>query len=145
MGDKTDLTPDVERRICAALRAGNYRETAAAAGGVSGRSLRRWCERGETGEEPFASFLSAVTKAEAKAERLLLRSIRKGVDGWQSRAWILERRWPSRWSGRVRVTVTDHVDALTAKLKADPELHRKVVDVLADQEPPAAGAGSQSH
>jgi len=142
MGRPTSLTPEVQRAICASLRAGNYRETAAQAGGVDARSLRRWVERGEEGEEPFAEFLSAVQKAEAVAERRLLRSIRKGVDGWQARAWILERRWPGRWSGRVRVTVTDHVDQLTAKLKADPELHRKVLDVLADQEPTASSASS---
>jgi transposase len=142
MGDVTALTPEVQARICKALAAVNYRETAANAGGVTGRTVRNWCARGAEGEEPFASFLSAVEKAEAKAERLLLRAIRRGVDGWQSRAWIMERRWPARWSGRVRVTVTEHVDQLTAKLKADPELHRRVVDVLADQEPATSASGT---
>lgn len=142
MGRPTSLTPDVERRILTALRGGNYRETAAQAAGVHRNSIRNWLERGEAGEEPYASFLCAVEKAEAYGERKLLRAIRAGCDGWQSKAWIMERRWPGRWSGRVRVTVSDHVDALTAKLKADPELHRKVVDVLAREEPGAVGAGA---
>jgi hypothetical protein len=143
-GRPTSLTPEVQKRICQALRAGNYRETACAAGGIHKDSFYTWLKRGASGEEePYASFVVAVEKAEAAGEKKLLREIRSGVDNWQSRAWILERRWPGRWSGRVRVTVSDHVDALTAKLKADPELHRKVADVLAlDQDPAANGAGA---
>ena len=140
-GRPTSLTPEVERAVCAALRGGNYRETAAQAAGLHRNSLRNWLQRGEQGEEPYASFLCAVEKAEAAGERKLLREIRKGCDGWQARSWILERRWPSRWSGRVRVTVSDHVDQLTAKLKSDPELHQRVMDVIADQEP-ATGTGA---
>lgn len=141
-GRPTSLTPDVQHAICVSLRAGNYRETAAQAAGVHRNTIRNWLQRGEAGEEPFAEFLCAVEKAEAIAERRLLKLIRKRFDGWQACAWIMERRWPSRWSGRVRVTVSDHVDALTSKLRADPELHRKVLDVLADQEPstPATSA-----
>lgn len=143
MARPTLLTPELERAICTSLRMGNFRSTAAASVGIHRNTLANWERWGEEeGREPYASFLCAVEKAEAIGERRLLRNIRKGVDGWQSQAWIMERRWPSRWSGRVRVTVSEHVDQLTAKLKADPELHRKVLDVLASQEPPAAGAGS---
>jgi hypothetical protein len=77
--------------------------------------------------------LCAVEKAEAAGEKKLLREIRRGVDGWQSRAWMLERRWPQRWSGRVRLTVTEHVNELTSKLKSKPELHQAVCDVLAEE------------
>jgi transposase len=142
MGRPTSLTPEVEKAIVLALRAGNYRDTAAQAAGIHRHTLRNWVIRGEQDEEPFASFLAALEKAEAAGEKKLLREIRKGVDGWQSRAWMLERRWPSRWSGRVRLTVSDHVDQLTSKLKADPELHRKVLDVLAGEEP---APGEQAH
>src|SRR5678815_1727953 len=138
MARPTSLTPEVQEAICKALRAGNYRETAAQAAGIHRHTLRNWIIRGEAGEAPFAEFLAAAEKAEAMGERRLLREIRKGVDGWQARSWSLERRWPSRWSGRVRVTVSDHVDQLTGKLRSDPGLHRKVVGVLADQEPEAA-------
>lgn len=142
MGRPTSLTPEVERAILGALRGGNYRETAAQAAGIHRNTLRNWIKAGEAGDPDFVEFLCAVEKAEAYGERKLLRHIRAGCDGWQSKAWIMERRWPGRWSGRVRVTVSDHVDQLTAKLKADPELHRKVVDVLAAEEPGSVGASS---
>ena len=144
MGRPTSLTPEVERKICASLRAGNYRETAAAAGDVDARSVRRWLERGEQGEEPFAAFLSAVQKAEAAAERRLLRAIRKGVDNWQSKAWIMERRWPAKWGGRVRVTVSEERESLLAKVQRDPELHERLRNVLGEGDPQAT-PGTPAH
>jgi transposase len=116
MARPTSLTPELARAICISLRNGSYREQAAACAGIHRNTLRNWLVRGEAGEEPFAGFLCALEKAEAIAERRLLSKIRRRADGWQALAWIMERRWPSRWSGRVRVTVSDHVDQLTAKL-----------------------------
>ena len=141
-GRPTSLTPAVQAIVVEAIGRGLYRETAAQLAGVRRQTLWNWEQRGEAGEAPFSDFFDAIKKAEAQAESDVIDGVRAGLDGWQSKAWIAERRWPSRWSGRVRVTVNDHVDALTAKLRSDPELHRKVSDVLADQEPPAQGAGA---
>jgi hypothetical protein len=142
-GRPTSLTPSVQEAICEAIRAGNYRTVAAAAAGVHRNRLAEWEKRGETGEEPYAGFACALQKAEADAEMSLLAEIRNaqpavvqshGADVWQSRAWMLERRFASRWCARVKQQVAEHVDALTDRLKADPELHKKVLHVLADQE-----------
>lgn len=150
-GRPTSLTPEVQATIIAAIEAGNYRSTAAAAAGVHRNRMAEWEKRGESGEEPYASFACALQTAEAKAEIQLVAELRaaepgipavRGADLWQAKAWLLERRFASRWCARVKQQVAENVEALTSKLKADPELHRKVVDVLADQEPPAAGAGS---
>ncbi len=141
-GRPTSLTPDVQAIVVEAIGRGLYRETAAQLAGVVRKTLWNWEQRGEAGEEPYAEFFHAIKKAEAQAESDVIDGVRAGCEGWQSKAWIAERRWPSRWSGRVRVTVNDHVDALTAKLRSDPELHRKVSDVLADQEPPEASTAA---
>ncbi len=150
-GRPTSLTPETQAAIVDALRAGNYRVTAAAAAGVHRNTLINWERRGEEGEEPFASFLCAMQKAEAEAEMELVAEIRnaqpavpevRGADLWQTRAWMLERRYASRWCARVKQQVAENVDALTSKLKADPELHRKVLDVLASEEPATPAAGS---
>lgn len=148
-GRPTSLTPEVQATIVAAIETGNYRDTACRAAGVSDRSLRNWCERGETGEEPYASFFDALQAAEAKAEMALLAQIKdaqagtpgvSGADLWQSRAWVMERRWPKRWAARVRTVVAEEVEGLLARVKKDPELARKVADVLADEG--AAGAAA---
>ncbi len=142
MGRKTALTQDVHDRIVASVREGNYKLTAARAGGVHRNTVLRWLERGEAGEEPYASFAAALDEAEAQAEEDTVRAAKSGGEGWQAKGWFAERRWPERWSGRVRVTVNDHVDALTAKLKAKPELHRQVVDELAREESAPVGSDS---
>jgi hypothetical protein len=148
-GQPTKLTPEVQAAIVAALEKGNYRVTAAAAAGVHRNSLINWEKWGEEGKEPYASFVTAMQRAEAKAEMALLEAIdnaRPGVPGvsgadvWTSKAWILERRYASRWCARVKQQVQEEVGQLTAKLKSHPELHKQVVDVL-DQESPAPGTG----
>lgn len=147
-GRPTSLTPEVSAVIVAALRKGNYRGTAAAAAGVHRNRMAEWEKRGETGEEPFASFMVAMITAEAEAEIELVAEIReartgKDADAWTSRAWILERRFAQRWAGRVKQQAAEAVDALTEKLKADPELHKRVMHVLtADQETATPGAGA---
>ena len=49
------------------VRAGARDETAAAAAGVSTRTFERWMERGEQGEEPYATMERAVRQARAQA------------------------------------------------------------------------------
>lgn len=143
MARPTLLTAEVQAAILAALEAGNYRSTAAAAAGIHRNTLGNWERWGEEGKAPYADFIVAMQQAEAKGEMQLLAEIRSGADCWQSRAWMLERRFASRWCARVKQQVAENVDALTSKLKADPELHRKVLDVIAAEEP-AAGTG-QAH
>ncbi len=151
MSRPTSLTPEVHKAIVDAIGAGNYRSTAAAAAGVHRNRMAEWEKRGETGEEPYAAFTCALQTAEAQAEVKLLAEIRgaqagtpgvSGADLWQAKAWVMERRFASRWCARVKQQVAENVEALTAKLKADPDLHRKVVDVLADQESSATGSGA---
>jgi hypothetical protein len=134
-GRPTSLTPELAKRILASIRAGNYKSTACQAAGIHRDTLNDWEHRGARGEEPYAEFSDALQKAEATAERKLLRQIRLGVDGWQSKAWIMERRWPAKWGGRVRTVVNDEVATLLAKVQHEPELHARLRDVLGEGDP----------
>ena len=153
-----ELTPEVQRVIVSAIRRGHYRETAAKLAGVSYRSLRRWEERGEHGEAPFAEFCQALQKAEAKAEARLLKQIANakpavhgeggsGADLWQAKAWIMERRWPSRWGGRVRATVNDELAAVLKRIEAklDPETFAKVIDATREDASGESAEPAQRH
>lgn len=114
--------PTVHTKIVAALRSGSFPEPAAALAGVSKRSYFRWLEQGRAeverrtvydntydtvdadekkrraANEPFYAFAVDVEEAISYAEIATLNELRKGDRGWQAKAWILERRFPKRWS-----------------------------------------------
>lgn len=157
MARPTSLTPEVHALVVEAIRKGNYKRTAAQLAGICEKTLYNWEERGAAGEEPFAEFLQAVKSAEAEAETKLLEEIRtaqgsipgeggRGPDLWQSKAWILERRWPKRWAARVRQAVTEELDAFTDRLqrRLDEATYRKVLDA-SREDAPGESAGSQRH
>lgn len=140
MARPTSLTPEVQAIVVEAIGRGLYRETAAALAGVSRRSLNNWEDRGATGEEPYAEFLHVMKKAEASAESIVIDGVRAGCEGWQSKAWIAERRWPARWGGRVRLTVNEELANVLKRIEAklDPETFAKVIDATREDAPGAS-------
>lgn len=150
------LTDATRATILEWLRRGHYRKVACAKVRITERTLQNWVQRGEAGVEPYASFLVDMLEAEADCENELLTTIRtaqpgipgvSGADVWTSRAWVMERRWPKRWRGSVRLTVHEEVETMTSRLKADAELYRRVVERLSvDEEHPAsAGEANGAH
>ncbi len=130
MAAKTSLTPQVQKTIVEAIGRAMYREVACQLAGITRQTLWNWEQRGEAGEEPYASFLAELRKSEAEAEDFLVAQIREGASNWQSKAWIAERRWPKRWAQRVRQNVTEELDAFTDRLqkRLDDATYRKVLD-----------------
>jgi transposase len=99
-GRPTNLTPEVHTAFVAALKRSWYIETAASLVGVGRSTVYGWMRRGRKETEgPFAEFLDDVKKALAEQEAHCLDRIRvAGADHWQALAWLLERRYPNRWS-----------------------------------------------
>lgn len=58
--------------------------------GISPASLSAWQQVPEISER--------IKKAMAEGELYHLQRIKKGVSGWQSSAWFLERRYKSEWA-----------------------------------------------
>jgi transposase len=104
-GRPTKLTPEVQKRIIDALRAGNYVETAAAYAGIGRQTLYDWLHRGaKEGKGAYHEFHEAVEKALAESEVRDVALIAKAAEAqWQAAAWRLERRAPERWGKRVTV------------------------------------------
>jgi len=109
MGRPVKLTAEVQAEIVKRLASGCSVEVAAAAAGVSRRTVFAWIERGEKAaraesisetERPFAEFAEAVDRARAEVEVLALATImnaaRKGA--WQAAAWFLERTNPDAYA-----------------------------------------------
>ena len=69
MGRPSKLTPEVQERICQAIRAGNYYEAACAYAGIGYSTFRVWMIKGEKAKSgKYREFLEAVTRAEHEAE-----------------------------------------------------------------------------
>jgi hypothetical protein len=107
VGPKTLLTDDVADKLVQLLSAGNYVQVAARACGIARRTFAEWCQRGEQGEEPYASFAERIVEARAIGEsRNVALIARAAADNWQAAAWMLERQYPDRW-GRSSVRLRD--------------------------------------
>tara|TARA_Y100001938_G_scaffold149499_2_gene236537 strand:+ start:1664 stop:2140 length:477 start_codon:yes stop_codon:yes gene_type:complete len=113
------LTPEAQRRIYQAIRAGNYKEVACQFAGISGTTLRNWVNRGKESREAgtdnckYLHFLRGLEEAEAEAEVRNVAVIQKAAEKqWQASAWMLERRHPGRWArnDKQRLEVKAEVD-----------------------------------
>jgi transposase len=112
-GRQTKLTKKMQAQIVKLLKQGNTFETAAVLSGISKATFFNWMNRGETGEEPYASFRAAVEQAVAHAEAERVKIIMEAAKGtgrykdnadWKAAAWFLERRNPEVWGRKDRIS-----------------------------------------
>ena len=123
----TKCTQKVRARIVQAVREGLTWKRAAQAGGITQRTLINWRQRGEEGDTPYDLLVKDLEDAEVDFERTNLAVIQRAAteatetrteqiiemaDGtkrkeikvvtnpptWQPSAWLLERRFPERYS-----------------------------------------------
>lgn len=100
MGRDTDYTQEDAARFILAIRTHGFVSSAADKARISRRKIYRWLERGERGEEPFATFLADVREARADVQGDL-----KGqaLSEPRNATWFLERMFPAEYGMRERV------------------------------------------
>lgn len=140
-GRRSELSPELERKIVKLIRNGNYADTAAAIAGVPHATLFDWFKRGRDGQEPYRRFLDQIKKAESYAQSEALERIRShGRRTWQANAWFLERRFPKRW-GAHRLKPPEDTQAPPPSVRelsdAQLETLMRVNDLLASGVDPA--------
>jgi len=139
---RNKFTPEVAEEICKLIRRGNYRETAAAASGVTGRTLRRWLYAAANGDERYALFAADLEVAEAEAESrdVAMVGIAAGKD-WRAAAWRLERKYPHKYGQQIKVAVASELEKFFRILEEvlDNESLQRVYTALA-----ATDAGSEA-
>lgn len=109
MGRPNHLNDETTKKLCDALRGGNYLETAAAYAGVPKTTLHDWLRKGRKGTEPYAAFVAEVEEALGAAETgfvVRVATAARDPRHWTAAAWWLERRFPDRWGRRDRVEHT---------------------------------------
>lgn len=100
IGRISKLTPEVQKRICDAIRAGSFRGQAAKLAGVDRATFFRWMALGREEESGIhRDFSDAVKAAEDQLEQILHTSwMRAAMRNWVAAAALLERRYPKRWA-----------------------------------------------
>jgi hypothetical protein len=138
-GRPSKLTPERKQRLLSALASGNHIDAACTFAGVDYTTFRRWMQQGEAatkGEyrELFEQAQEAIAQAEVK---LLNRVLKASEDHYQAACWILERRYPDRWSNtqRIKVEVAKEVEKTLDQLerKLPPAIFDQVLAAIADE------------
>jgi hypothetical protein len=104
--------PDTVQRLLAALRDGNYRETACHVAGLSKVTLYNWFKRAEAGDEAAQALVNAIEKAESEAEADTVHNVRQASklpQFWAAGMTYLERKHPERWGRRQDESSTPRV------------------------------------
>lgn len=131
-GRPSKINPKIQAKICDAIRAGNYIETAAAHAGIHKSTLYDWMKRGarekdrvekaggrakvKKAEADFVAFSDAVEKALADAEvRDVMIIANAATTDWKAAAWRLERKFPDKWGRKEKVQAqVEHSGAITS-------------------------------
>lgn len=99
LGRKTLLTPALQERICRLLSQGSAIKSACIICGVGERTFYDWRDKGKGGEEPFARFFSAATRARETHKADLIKVLLAAADKDARHAeWLLERQFPSEFA-----------------------------------------------
>jgi hypothetical protein len=100
-------TAALHERVCALVAVRVPIRTACQLEGIGARTLYDWRERGNMGEEPFATFSQDLAIAVARAEATAVQFIATAAaDNWKANAWWLERRFPKRYGAKQQLRVT---------------------------------------
>ncbi len=97
-----DLRPELTEAIVSLLSEGLSIRSSCYLCGVSERAYHEWTARGQAGEEPYAAFFDAATRARVAWKARLISRIEASAAGgdWRPAAWLLERQFPAEFGGR---------------------------------------------
>lgn len=143
-GRPTKLTPELQKKIIDAIRAGNYMETAAAYAGISKDTFFRWLRKGARAKSGiYKEFHDAVEKALAEAEvRDVMIIANAATSDWKAAAWRLERKFPDRW-GR-KESVNDERRLKLEQMKFGIEKIKKETEFIEERTKQIKGAAKDT-
>lgn len=102
-GRKPVLEADAQQltaKVCTLLAEGVSIKTACNLCDISERAFHEWSRKGATGEEPYAAFIDAASRARDSWKARLIERIWfcASRGDWKAAAWLLERQFPSEFS-----------------------------------------------
>ena len=94
---------NAQERLLQAVRKGLTIDDACVYAGVSEKTYYNWLNKDvstindEVEQKKFIQFLQSLKKAQSECQMYCLDFLMKDKS-WQSKAWVLERRFPDRWA-----------------------------------------------
>jgi len=113
---ESTITPEIVQSIVTAVQAGVTFQGAAGYAGVPARTFYRWLYDGRRDPDNHpveATLIAGLDQALGQFETTAMLGIRQAAaNSWQAWAWMLERRFPDRYSRMVKqdVSVTEASD-----------------------------------
>ncbi len=105
VGRQPSLEKDREltERVCALLAEGCSIKTACNLCGVAERAYHDWIRRAQAGEEPYATFVDAASRARDSWKAKLIQRIESASQqgDWRAAASLLERQFPGEFGSNV--------------------------------------------
>lgn len=114
-GRPSRFTPEIAQKISAAVSHGNYNVTACKMVGISESTFYSWLESAKNDRELYEKgtinkktelldFLEDIERSEAMREAKWVKDI-SSDPSWQSKAWLLERKYNGRWGRKELIKV----------------------------------------
>ena len=146
-GRPSNLTVERKKTLITNIELGLNLEQACKASGVGYSTFREWMrvaegthplrspKPGSAEHKMYTEFSEEINIAIANSELKLLQKIDKQVStDWRAGAWILERRFPQRWSNQNRVVqlADEKVASILQNIQwfVSPESYRELVGAL---------------
>jgi len=127
---RSKFNDEVETQILRALRAGGHLEIAAAAAGISPKTLYEWFRKGDQGEEPYKTFKDKCSLVMASVEVRVVRDVvNAGKHDPKYLQWWLERRFPERWAKSVNQNVSGSIKHEVEPIKVDDAAKDRVQEI----------------
>lgn len=120
VGRPTKLTEELIEDFGTLLSLGNYIETVCDFLGVERRTYNNWYAAGKKKNGLYKKFFLTVKRAQADAEISLLAAVASGKPGWQSKAWMLERKGYDKWGRKQIMEVNDKPKKEDLTLRFNP-------------------------
>lgn len=119
-GRPSKLTEEIIEDVVVLLSAGNYKDTVCDFLGIDRKTFGNWYNAGKKKNGLYKKFFLAVKRAEATAEIALLAAVASGKQGWQSKSWMMERKWYNKWGRKQMVETRSSPTKQDLTLRFDP-------------------------
>lgn len=122
MGRPSTFKQSDADRFVNAIRVSGFVSSACRKARLAPATVYRWLQRGETGEEPYATFLENVQAARSEVEEELRETAKASP---HTATWLLERTFPAEYGMRDKVEqaaaeqVQRLMDAIVGELSDD--------------------------